>query len=418
MTTPDILTSHTIGKGADWNAYLDVFRTGHTVRSRVYVMDASEVQERGWEISDQVLSGQVDVDTENDPARRLSLSVLDPRHKIAVTDTSATAYGHLWVGSIIRVWYDVVVPDRDTIVEWPVFTGPVIKLSRQGAEVTIEAVGKEIFMMKPSVYNHVFSKAGVDATDKTREAALRALLDAIGEPQSLLWQGNTDHLPKHFDPQKMFHKAENSYLKLARQIAGQHLFYFDGYGRPVCRQPHGGAYSLVGLELTEATSSFDLTDIRNRARAHVQKKPAHKDGDPPAPVIYTITRKPVDPLSAQSLKRNGVARYLDADNDSKDYKKANAAKAAAKKELAGYSEEVELDIIPVPFLDPYDTVIVEQHGEGSGTLKFKVHKYSFPLHTGDSMSIGYNRRLLDPKHTKARHRRLRRKHHHRRNERP
>lgn len=401
-----------LGRASDWKAYLDTLKRGHTVRTRAYVMDSTEQGWRGWDISPFITGGQIDMDTSQEPSRVLSLTVLDAEHNIAVTDPAASMKGGLWIGSIIQVWYDVAVPELETWVECPVFTGPVAKLERQGAEVTIGALGKEAFLVPPSAYNNVFSKTNVTASTKSRRQMLVALLDAVGEPQVLDWQGDTGSLPKHFDPVKSFRKADSDYLKFARQIVGEsHQFFYDGEGRPRVRSANTQATTnLAGLELTEASSSFDLSEVRNRARTTMQKNPAHKAGNPPSPVVFTSTRQPNDPLSAQSLQRNGVPRYLDADSSGSDFKAEAQAKKAGLAALGGYSEDVNVDIIPVPFLNPFDYVQVEEHGQGSGLIRFKVRKFSFPLHAGDSMSLGYTRRILDPKHAKVRHRTIKQKH--------
>ena len=399
-----------LGKGGEYSAFLDQMRTGHQIRVEFFVMDADETH--AVNISDVVTAGQVDLDVSRDPDRWLQFTLLDPEYRVAFAEPNAPHSGGLWAGSVIQVWYSVLVPDigdSGAWVEVPVFTGPVQTLTRDSQQVNVQAVGKEQFLMPPNSYDNVFSKARTNTLNSTRKAALTALLNACGEPQDVLWEGINSKLPKNFDPVKSFHHGGDSYLKLVRTIVGEHnQFWYDGQGRPRVRKAKSDAVTdLSGMELTVASESFDMSKVRNKAVATIQRQPTHKTGQTPPPITVIEKLRPNQTMSAQSLERNGVDRYL-LEKGTGTYKSTSDAKNAATHILsAGTTEDVTLDVMPVPFLQPYDQVKVQRPvpvgSSADTTVKlFKVKSFSLPLHVGDGMSLGYTRKVLDPRHSKPR----------------
>jgi hypothetical protein len=412
MAQPDVLHFKKLGRGSEWRLYLSALGRGHDVRTRVMVLNQDEVH--GTDISDRVTAGQVDLDVTRDPARTLQLTMLDPEYRIAFADPHHPRSGGLWAGSVIRVWYGVLVPDigaDGTWVDVPVFTGPVQTLSRDSQQVNIQAQGKEYYLLPPNAYSNVFSKAGIDQTDHTRKAALVALLNAVGEPQNLVWEGSNSKLPKSLSGnfEKHFHGGGDSYLKLVQLIIGnEHEFYYDGYGTPhVRKKNHDLVFDLTGTELTAASESFDMSTVRNRARATLQRPATHKGGKPPRPQNMVQTLRADAVMSAQHLARSNNPRFLD-EKGAATYKSEVDAKAAMDQILrAGTTATYTLDVLPVPFLNPNDNVKVSRPSPigsdtNDSTYKFQVKSFSFPIHVGDGMSLGYTRKVLDPKHAKAR----------------
>ena len=382
------------------DAFLAQLATGHRIRVRVFVLDASETTQR--EISDRVISGQVDFDSEREPDRSLQLDVLDPEYKLAIVDPASAVLGGLWAGSMLRVWYDVEVPSLSAWVSTAVFTGPVQTFSRDGVTVHVQCQGKEAFMQAPNHYDGALSHVEATKGGRTTRQALSALLTNIGEPQTLDWQGTSEKLDKDFDALREFNQGEHSYLVLANKIIGpQHTFHFDGYGTPKVRlKKKDGVLDVTRYMLTTVSPSFDVSKVRNRARTVVSSKP-------PGTEIATIESH--EPFSPSNLGRSSVSRFIDADAAPRKYRKKADAASAARAQLTRLTDvEVSLDILPIPFFNSGDMLQVVETG-GSKTT-FPVTAFSFPLHTGDGMSLNYTRKLLDPKNVKARFHRARIKH--------
>jgi hypothetical protein len=150
-----------------------------------------------------------------------------------------------------------------------------------------------------------------------------------------------------------------------------------------------------------------MTKVRNRARATLQRPATKKGGQAPRPQNMIQQLRADAVMSAQHLARSNTDRYLD-ETASSTYKSETDAKAAMARILeAGTLEDFTVDVLPVPFLNPGDNVKVSRPSPigsdtGDSTYKFRIASYSFPIHVGDSMSIGYTRKILDPKHAKAR----------------
>jgi len=413
--TTDFITYDKLGKGNLYQSFLDTLKTSHDIRVRVYSMNVSETNRR--DISAYITSGQVDLDMSRDPDRWFQFTILDPHYRIAFVDPSSPKTGNLWAGSVVQCWYDVYVESADTWVETPVFTGPVQTLARNGWEVNVQCVGKEAFLLPPDAYDGVFSSAEVRALSSNRKDALQALLDSVGEPQPLLFHGENSNLPRSFHPINSFHGGGDSYLKLIQDIIGaQNQFFYDGGGRPTVRKrQHDGVHNLGGTELSAAAESFDMSKVRNRAQAKIQRQPTHKGGQQPPPVTVTEVLLPHQTMSAQNLGRSGTPRFLDEKATATYKKTADAEDGAIRLLKQGTTEDVTLDILPVPFLQPLDRVSIERPlPEGSNSdsqvLHLRVRSFSFPIHVGDGMSLGYTRTVLDPKHAKARFHKAKVKH--------
>lgn len=379
---------------------LDEFRAAlgdsHRIRVRVFVLNASET--RSTEISQHVLTGQVDMDVTQDPNRWAQIDLLDPGYKLSATEPASASFGGLWAGSMLRVWYDVYVSSIDAWVTTPVFTGPVQTFGRDGAIVHIQCTGKESFLLAPNRYDNALS----DITASTTRATLEALLDNVGEPQNLNWQGGNEKLDKDFDTLREFTNGQNSYLTLIHNIIGaQHNFYYDGEGKPTVRRNDiKGVLDLTDYVLTPVSQAFDMSAVRNRARALVTTKP---------PGTETVTVQPGESFAPGRLGRSGISRFLDAPLPSRKFRKVADARDAATSLLTQADEiTVTLDILPIPDLDPHDRVQVTDSSGSRAT--FKITNFSFPLHVGDGMAINYNRKLLDPKNAGARFKRHKVKH--------
>ena len=102
------------------DAYRAALVTSHRIRTKVLVLDANEAPVKG--LVPQVLSGAVTVEASAAVSRSLSMTLLDPNHKLTF-DSASPADGALYADNFVQVTYGV-----ETSLGWvdvPVFTGPV-----------------------------------------------------------------------------------------------------------------------------------------------------------------------------------------------------------------------------------------------------------------------------------------------------
>lgn len=134
---------------AEKSAYHAQLALSHRVWIRVSIHDRNE-QFIEW-LDLPVIDGQVDVDTEQVPERKLSIVVADPDE---VLD-----FGRVWADNFIRVEYGIHVASLAKRVWHPVFFGPFTKIGRDHGRVTLEAASKEVLLQDPVVWGKFIKNA-------------------------------------------------------------------------------------------------------------------------------------------------------------------------------------------------------------------------------------------------------------------
>lgn len=457
--------------------YLAQLATSHDIRVRCYVLDPDR-RLHTHDISNILLGGTVSVNRDETPDRTATIDVLDVDGRFDATDHGSPALGGLWAGSEIQLWYDVYVTSLQKWVTCPVFTGPVKDFSTDGTVVTVNAEGKEAYLLAPNRYPNAFSKIKTtqeyqhkiahadgaaadtnisvtgftpatgmiiirvtDLTKKkelddwdtstgsniqihhnttnhklqivygipfeawhgTRRGVLESLLTHVGEPLKLRWQGTTDNLPRGFDGLKIWKDASQGYYPLVSAIVGSHhMFYYDGAGVPHVR--HRNTPPHVHIEdyiLGEPTVQFDASAVRNFAQARVGHKPVK---------VVTEIVKTGNPFSPRNMGRGGIRRFIvEGVDNTIHYKSLGRARSALRARLVhSTTENLTVDTIPLPFLNPHDRVVIR---DKKHNIHFASNQWSLPLGADETMSLGYNRRMLNKKATVERIRVLKGKRH-------
>ena len=112
----------------------------HNIRVRVNVLDMD--QNLLGSSTGRILSGQVDVDASAPVTRSAGLTILDSDHLLNL-DSSATFGGSLYLDRMVSITYGVQSAEWPTWVDVPIFTGPIVDMSRNGDVVTLAAESKE-----------------------------------------------------------------------------------------------------------------------------------------------------------------------------------------------------------------------------------------------------------------------------------
>jgi len=363
--------------------YIRRLTSSHVIRTRIQILDRNElvVSDLTNDPRVYIVSGAVQVDVGGDVSRQLAIGLIDP-FGVAMLDPDAPSTSALFMDRYVKVFYDVFMGDG-TWKTCPVFTGPITKLEQNGANISLEAMGKESLLLAPALQwkTRRFRK-GTKIT-----SVIHALLSDHGERRikmpSLSRRLHKDMTVVGVDePWKIIQK-------LAKEVDRQAFYDGDGYFR-MRRFPSDSVYTFeVGVDvLTTPSMPLDFTTLRNTIRV-MGPEPDQKKA---RRISGTATLTAANALSPGSLGRNGKRRVLGEVIDADHIKKNAEARNQAKKVLARasvLSSDMTFDALVIPFLEEYDPVRVISP---QGTYRFAMRSFTIPLLASDSMSVGYLKR--------------------------
>ena len=334
------------------------------------------------DVSKRLLGGQVNIDTTADTTRSLDLELLDPTHSLKLDD-DAPNDGSLYFTRMIKVTYGVAASDHSRRYDIPVFCGPISKVERDEAVLSITCVGKEV-LLNSAVWNSKTFKKGLSK----RTAMIRILSDIGGETKYDL-ANTSERLPSDFSLQRGKVSPWAALKKLAAGM-GYQVFY-DGRG--VCRMRRVPAKSVYtfgenGALLTVPQPSFDASAVINAIELI---------GGTPKGSKYRVGARAVaprsHPLSPWNLGRNGAPRYLPEFINDSSVKSTSVARTRVSNRLKNAMIEavdVAFDSLPIPFLEENDLCVVRTDG---WSCEFRLNKMAIPLTADGTTSIGYLRRV-------------------------
>ena len=250
------------------DAYRAALVTSHRIRTKVLVLDANEAPVKG--LVPQVLSGAVTVEASAAVSRSLSMTLLDPNHKLTF-DSASPADGALYADNFVQVTYGV-----ETSLGWvdvPVFTGPVTGYSRSGHEVSVEAQGKESLAMDPQL---VVSTINVHRNTLISDA-ISAVMGKAGESTKHVSLGMVKGRVVHA---RAIHRGESPWAVctgggsdssgnpkpgLIAKATGRPFLYYDGRGTLTAKN-RGGPPKFTFTErhvTSEPGYTYDVLAARN-----------------------------------------------------------------------------------------------------------------------------------------------------------
>lgn len=394
-----------LGSSALVAAYNKRVSGSHDYRLRVDVLDTAQRI-----ISPaRLLDGQVNIQPDGDVRRTATLSLLDPDHSLNL-DADTIWEGAVFADRMVRVRHTIDVPGFGDVTATP-FVGPIAKLARDGATLSLECHDKTAFSVlgtAPMTYGKGADVIGVirgflyyrSGERHFRFPASRGV--RLSKPISVGWA----------DEASVWAVCQ----RLARQYLGMQLFYScDGYATLRTR-PSSVFEFGPGMFTAAPTGEHDFAGVVNYARAT-------------AGTIVRSKIAPADhPLSPGRLGRNGVPRYLPSVEDltkptppslkkpsRRSTKKQRKAYSTAWQKYTGEVRSVTQQAqafvdseiatglpmtadlswsgVPVYHLDVDDPITLRTDG-GSAVLSFS--EASIPLLPGD-MSGGTLRRVSRPR---------------------
>ena len=351
------------------------------VASRATVLDRNE-QPIGASVP--IIDGQVTVDSTANVTRTCELRAVDPERKLGF-EAGTPGAGALYADRFVQVDYGIA--DRAGVVRWAgIFRGPIIRYDRSHPEVSISAQGKEALGLAPNL--PLFKGQALQLQRATRlDDALAAVAGAMGEQRL-----DVPVLSRKVGRVVSIGRTKEVWpvVRSLAHDAGYQAFY-DGSGwLRVRKLPAKVVYTFGGELLSWPSITYDLGEsFRNIVRV-VGKVRSGRHGAPPT---YTAEPSPSDPLSARSLARNGVPRYV-AEYVEIDAHDGPTCRRIGERMLADrmrQSVAVAFDCLTVPGLEENDPCAVLLPGEDT-PLRFTAQQFGYGLGV-DQMTVGTTREV-------------------------
>lgn len=350
-----------------------------TAKMRVRVRMQNLAGDTLSELTERLVDGQVNIDTTGEADRQCSLTLDDPRHTLNL-DSDGPSDGALYADRMIRVDYGLYV---DAMAEWvdvPVFTGPVVTMSRNGAVVEVTCLGKE-HLAKGNCWRPLHLRKGMNVAE-----AIRTILRERAGEDRFAFGSTTKRLPKPVDLDRMAQPWASA-KRLAESLGRQ--LYYDGAGVCRLRTPPRGSLFTFGplLVMNDPQVSYDLSTVINTVwvKGH---KPKGKDR-----VTANVVAPQRHPLSPWRLGRNGEPRFFVELIEKDGVRSVKDARELARSTLREKLDEgvsAVFDSLPVPHLDPLD--VVRLHTD-EVSVTFKLKQASLPLTHAGLMSVGTTKRV-------------------------
>jgi len=332
------------------------------------------------------IDGQVNLQRDGTVKRTATLTFYDPDHAMRL-DGDSPFEGAVFADRMLRVHHVVNVPGVGEVRSTP-FVGPVVKVSRDGDQLTVECQDKTLLAVEGCPHKTV--KKGRNAVDAIRDI----MSDCTGEARFRLPKNTKQRLHRSYS---VGWKTEASPWAVCQKIAhdlGMQLFYSCDGALVLRNKPRSAAITLRQDEALTGPpqSDYDLTNIRNIVRVTgLQNKKKH--------IHIAAVAKPSasHPMSPHNLGRNGVPRYLPLLIDDSGIKKGSKARARAKQELDdALPMQVDASFPSAPFFHlDYGDLVRARSDWGSLTIPFT--EGSIPLGLTGDASTGAQKRVSKPR---------------------
>jgi len=337
------------------------------------------------DMSDRLLTGQVNFDTTADVVRSADLNLVDPRGTLSINPDSPED-GAVFINRMIRITYSVGDPLGERWYHIPLFTGPIVKLERNDITVQVYLEGKERLAFA-NVSNPKNFRSGASVT-----RILKFVIeDVIGENRyglrSLKKKVNKNiSISRESVPWDLIKKFTKS--------VGLHPFY-DGRGVLRCRRL--GARSVFLFDddwiVDRPDFTYDPTSIVNsvivvggKPKGSKNKIRVRKDAD---------NNHPLSPRRLGRTNKSGdlVPRFYQKVIEDSNVKTKRSARARAKRELrVGLLQGIDIQatVLPMPLLEEGD---IYRLRTDDTDVQARMSKWSIPLTHEGTMSLGKVKRV-------------------------
>lgn len=366
------------------NAYHQLLARPHDFTVTVDILNMEE--KLIGSATDNFLDGQINLQRDGTTKRTATISLHDPDSALNL-DADSPFSGAVYADRIVRARHTVTLPGVGDVTATP-FLGPVVKVTRDGDNLSVECQDKTLLAVEGCPPKTV--KKGRNAVGAIREI----LEDCTGErrfrfPQqhkARLTQAYTVGWTTEASPWKVCQK-------IAAQINMQLLYSCDGAAMLRRRPTHPVLEIATGGMLTgPLRTDYDITRVRNHVRVTGEKNKKAKIK------IAAVAEAPAThPSSPKRLGRHGVPRYLPMIIEDSGIKKESVARQRAKNLLdENLPMGVSTSFSSVPFFHlDYSDLIRVVTDDGAASVPFV--NGSIPLGLGGDAEVGSQRQVSRPR---------------------
>lgn len=365
---------------AELAAFQKSLITGYNMKTTVQILDLNH--NYITDATDMLQDGQVNHSFWDAISYSATLTLLDPDN-LTGFDTDSPSDNALYADRMIRIIVSVYSELLPRWVSVPVFCGPVTKLSRDDAILSVECQGKESLSAEPAICwgAHTWRK-GTKITSLVQDLMHRYAGESKFDFPN--WTTKT--------AKDMSITAESVPWRSARGVQGSRHYrqlFYDGRGYLRFRStPTYPAYTFTEASLLSVPKlDYNTAEIKNLAYVK-GAKPEKK------PQIRAWRFLPVNhPSSAQRLGRNGVRRILAEIVEDSSLTTQAQADQAAEDTLASISTAAvgfDFDAFPIYHLEPGDLFHLSTRDI---SMNLRLSEFSIPLKAGNPMSVGTNRKV-------------------------
>lgn len=349
----------------------------HDIDVRVSLLTLEE--DPAGDLSSWILGGQVVVDNYEAVTRSCQLTVLDPEGRAGIDPDRPGDSTYL--DRMISVNYGVWVSELDRWVRVPVFRGPIVKASRDGDVLEIEALGKEHLLRGETGWTKMYP-ANSFRTWVIRDIAYRSGERRMSVPD---WKPRTSKSTVMVKIRQQ--SVPWDWMQVAAKSMSGNLWY-DGAGMLRLRKnPTRQSWTFTEDQLLSVPKvTVDDQELFNAVWVKGQAPEGKKF------VVEARGQLPAShPNSPVSLGRHGARRIMTdfiEDDSIRTSLEALGVVNRRIRELQIARYEVEFECLPVPHLDPHDVALLAWD---EMPTTFRLRRWTLPLVAGESMAVGFAR---------------------------
>lgn len=383
------------------DAYHRHLFTSHDAQVTVDLLHLDERQ-RG-RLTGTWLDAQVNLQPDTGGVSRTATFTLYDPNRALHLEANSPFDGAVYFDRMIRVRHRLWVPELDRGVTAVPFVGPITKISREGAQITVECQDKAILALDGR--RPMTREKGTNAV-----RAIRDFLAATGE-RRFRFRVPTRLRKKRLDRDYSIGWTASPWSvcqRIATNVLGLQLVYScDGAAmlrprpnKPVLWCTVGGVRRNIAPSVTSGIRiDYDASQVRNYVRVTGQLPAKKKSDKKPKKFTEDAQAPKAHPMSPKQLGRNGAERYLPLVIEDTSIKTHREAKQRAKTELSRrlpLEVTASWDSVPFFHLDSGDRIGL---ATPDGDVRPPFLEASIGLGLGGDMSVGVRKRVSRPRRT-------------------
>ena len=376
---------------AELNLFNRSLFTGYDLKVTIQILDLNHKYLA--DASEKLLGGQVNKSFWDIVTSGATLELLDPDNQTGF-DTTNPSEGALYADRMIKIVYSVYSQLLPKWVDVPLFCGPVTKISRDDAVVSIECQGKESLYVAPQM---AWTARTYSKGTKLVSAVRDLLTTRAGETKL--------DLPEWARTLKKDYSLalETPTWDMVRKLVGSRLIqqaFYDGRGYFRLRTcPTTPIITFTEDQMVSVPKlAFEGEAIRNTARVKgatpTGKSQITATAELPASDASSSTSLGRKLASGTLVKRRLVELVEDTTIDTQ--KEADDLAKDTLDSLDLQNITFDYDSVPIPHLEQGDVFAIASRDFGRN-LRAKI--FSVPLRAGEQ-SNGTYRRLVPTSRTK------------------